>query len=228
MKVAIHQPNYVPWAGYFYKIAQCDCFVFLDDAQYTKNSFINRNRIKTSQGENWLTIPVSVSLGQSICDVKPQPGWAERHLKTLQQNYAKTAGYKLYVEGIAAVLRAERANLAEINIALVGHICGLLGIATPRLRASELGIAGRSDERLASITAHLGGDAYLSGFGGANYQLQQTFAANKVALETYKFHPPVYKQQWGEFIPGLSILDVLFHCGNDAMQIINAASGDAL
>lgn len=226
MKVAIHQPNYVPWAGYFFKVAQCDRFVFLDDAQYTKNSFINRNRIKTPQGEHWLTIPVSVSLGQLICEVKPLPGWAERHLKTLQQSYAKTAGYKRYVEGIAAVLRAEHANLAELNIALVGHFCDLLGIATPRVRASELGIAGSSDERLAAITAHLGGDAYLSGYGGANYQLQQTFASKNIALETYKFRPPAYKQQWGEFISGLSILDVLFCCGNEAMEIINAASGE--
>ncbi|CAB3901108.1 hypothetical protein LMG26846_04513 [Achromobacter insuavis] len=224
MRIAIHQPNYVPWSGYFYKIAQCDCFVFLDDAQYTKNSFINRNRIKTPQGEHWLTIPVSASLGQSIREVNPQKGWVEKHIKTLQQSYAKTRGYKQYADGIASVLHANNSNLAEFNISLIKHICELLDIATPILRASELGVAGSSDERLAAITAHLGGDIYLSGFGGANYQLEQTFAERNIALETYKFRPPVYKQQWGEFIGGLSILDVLFNCADEAMDVINRAS----
>ncbi|MFY2060530.1 WbqC family protein [Achromobacter xylosoxidans] len=224
MRIAIHQPNYVPWSGYFYKIAQCDQFVFLDDAQYTKNSFINRNRIKTPQGEHWLTIPVSVSLGQAIREIQLQRGAADKHIKTLQQSYAKTPGYKLYMDGFADLLRAEHANLAELNIALIGHICLLLGINTPTVRASELEIAGSSDERLAAITAHLGGDTYLSGFGGANYQLEQTFSSKKITLETYKFRPPVYRQPWGEFIPGLSILDVLFNCGEQAMAVITEAS----
>jgi len=223
MRIAIHQPNYMPWSGYFYKISQCDRFVFLDDAQYTKNSFINRNRIKTPQGEHWLTIPVSASLSQSIREICPKAGWHEKHLKTLQQSYAKTPGYRRYIDGITAVLCTGHANLAELNIALVKHLCRQLGITTPCLRASELGIAGSSDERLAAITAHLGGDTYLSGFGGANYQLEQTFDGRGIALETYKFRPPIYKQQWGEFIPGLSILDVLFNCSEETMDVINQA-----
>ena len=226
MRVAIHQPNYMPWPGYFYKIAQSDLFIFLDDAQYTKNSFINRNRIKTPQGEHWLTIPVSVSLGQSIRDVSVKSGWAEKHLKTLHQSYSRTPGYKSYIEDIGTLLNADYANIADLNIALVEHICGLLGITTPWLRSSELGILGASDERLAEIVASLGGDTYLSGFGGANYQLEQTFSARNIALETYKFRPPVYKQQWGDFIPGLSILDVLFHCGEGTMRAINVASSE--
>lgn len=224
MRIAIHQPNYVPWSGYFYKIAQCDQFVFLDDAQYTKNSFINRNRIKTPQGEHWLTIPVSVSLGQEVREVVPKSDWVERHLKTLQQSYAKTRGYKMYAEGIAQVLRTEHANLAELNIVMIKHICELLSITTPVLCASELGVEGSSDERLAAITQVLNGNIYLSGFGGANYQLEQTFANRNITLETYKFRPPFYKQQWGEFIPGLSILDVLFNCADEAMSVITEAS----
>lgn len=227
MQVAIHQPNYVPWAGYFYKIAQCDHFVFLDDAQYTKNSFINRNRIKTPQGEHWLTIPVSVNLGQLICEVPVKSGWAEKHIKTLHQNYAKTPGYKIYIDGIAEILRAEHANLAELNIALVGHLCELLGITTPYVRSSALGIDGNSDERLAAITAHLGGDIYLSGFGGANYQLEQTFAARNIGLETYRFRPPIYQQTRGDFLAGLSILDVMFNCAENSLDVINRASASS-
>ena len=200
-------------------------FVFLDDAQYTKNSFINRNRIKTPAGDHWLTIPVSASIHQTIVEVMPsKSNWVEKHLKTLQQFYAKTYGYKRYHEGIAALLRAQYPNLAELNIALIRYACELLGITTPCVRSSELGIAGTADTRLAAITEHLGGDSYLSGFGGANYQLEKTFAARNIVLETYKFRPPVYDQLWGDFIPGLSILDVLFHCAEATMEVITAAS----
>ena len=224
MIIAIHQPNYIPWAGYFFKIAQCEKFVFLDDAQYTKNSFINRNRIKTPQGEHWLTIPVSVSLGQSIRDICLKNGWAEKHIKTLQQSYAKTKGFKHHIDGIAQILTAKHDNLAELNIALIEHICRILEIKTHLVRASELDIEERSDERLAVITERLGGDTYLSGFGGENYQLKETFSNRNIALEVYKFQMPIYRQQWGDFIPGLSILDVLFSCDDAAMQCINEAS----
>src|SRR5256885_665158 len=162
MIVAIHQPNFLPWLGYFYKLASTDAFVFLDNVQYSKNSFINRNRIKTPIGPQWLTVPVQTSgkFNQKINEVVilPDADWKRRHLNTLRTNYGRAP----FFEEVFAMLNEEYAlvergtKLADFNVNLVLAICSYLGIESRKIRASEMLVDGTSTGLLVSICQELG------------------------------------------------------------------------
>jgi len=215
MIVAIHQPNFIPWLGYFYKIAKADVFVLLDDVQYTKNSFINRNRIKTPQGKLWLTIPVihSGQFGQLINEVKIQnPGRSlNKIIKSIESNYIKAPFFD-EVFNIVETGLIQTDNLAEINEAMIVEILGYLGVGTRIIRSSDLAInETNSSHRLVKICEVLGAKTYLSGFGSSNYQENEVFVKAGIKSEVYDFIHPEYTQLWGEFTHSLSILDVLFN-----------------
>jgi len=226
MIAAIHQPNYLPWAGYFYKIDKCDVFVFLDNVQYTKNSFINRNRIKTAQGAQWLTVGVLTKghLGQLISQVEIDNNvpWGAIHGKTIHQNYAKAPGFDKYRAFFEDVYRRGWEKLADLNETLVKLVCGILGTGSrvEFVRASELGVTGRDTELLINICRAVGADTYLSGFGGAKYQAEKEFEEAGIQLKYYDFQHPNYRQLWGDFIPDLSIIDLLFNEGDKSRQIL--------
>lgn len=221
LRVAIHQPNYLPWSGYFYKMFKCDIFIFLDDAQYTKNSFINRNRIKTPSGEQWLTVPVHGSLSDKINEVKAKDSlWKAKHIKTLQLNYCKAPYFNQYFEEIAGIINGPENLVSDINIKLIRHIASILDAPCKFMMSSEIGSEKTSDDRLIDLVLHVGGDFYLSGKGGANYQHEEKFKAKGIRLEYYDFKPPIYPQLWKDFIPALSIIDLLFNCGNQSKQVM--------
>ncbi|MBL27192.1 MAG: hypothetical protein CMM50_06540 [Rhodospirillaceae bacterium] len=217
MIVAIHQPNYLPWLGYFRKIADADAFVFLDDAQFTKNSYINRTRVLNAGKPRWLTIPVSVSLGQSIDQVAPaRPDWRAAHLDSLKGFYAQTPNFR---EGFA-LLRdlfesAPTDSLAAINRHLIEGISDILGLTTRFHTSSELGATDLSaDDRLIALCRKLDpAPMYLSGRGGANYQDPVKFSTAGVGLRYTDFMPKPYPQIGGDFVPGLSVVDALFNIG---------------
>ena len=223
MIVSIHQPNFLPWAGYFYKVAESDVFVFLDTVQYSKNSLINRNRIKTPQGPLWLTVPVSYRHPQSIREVEINNAadWRKKHLKTLEMNYRKSPCFEEIYPGIADVYRSEDwRNLSRLNIRLASHVLEYLEIPTRTVIASNLAVSGKSTELLVNIIKKLGGDTYLSGFGGAKYQDEDLFTRDGIELRYYDFKSPVYPQPWGEFEANLSIIDLLFNCGKESRKIL--------
>ena len=141
--VSIHQPLYFPWLGYFFKIGSADEFVFLDDAQFVKNGFVNRNRIVTRQGIKWLSIPVKNRLGQAINETKfSDPRWRRKHLQTLRSVYGQSPGFRHIYPPLAELLeREDWPNLAAINIAVVQQVCEFLKIPVPTLCASSLGLA---------------------------------------------------------------------------------------
>jgi hypothetical protein len=225
MKVAIHQPNYIPWLGYFYKIYKSDVFVFLDDVQFTKNSFQNRNRIKTSQGFTWLTEPVLTKgrFGQLTNQVRFNNDipWKKKHIKTLEQEYRSAKYFDEYFPKLQNVYFKEESKeytLVEFNIKLIKFICEELGLNRRCEISSELKVVGKSTERLVNICRHLGGDAYLSGSGGNNYQDEAAFKDAEIELVYSDFCCPIYHQLWGEFVPNLSIFDYLFNCGNNIFK----------
>lgn len=218
MRVAIHQPNFLPWPGYFAKLDQADCLVLLDDAQFSKNNIINRVRIMGPDAPRWLTLPVAAHLGLSIAETYPaKTDWPGATLSKLRNTYSRATHFKAawpVVESWFATVPA--ADLASINIHFIAAIAGHLGIETPLERASKLGISGVSDTRLAAIVQKLApGGTYLSGRGGAAYQDPSKFAAAGLALEFYRFSAPPYDQKNGPFQAGLSVLDPLFHLGRD-------------
>jgi hypothetical protein len=223
--VGIHQPNYLPWVGYFYKMMRCDIFILLDDAQYTKNGFVNRNRIKTPAGEAFLSIPITARLKDQIDEVRiSDRRFAEKHLKTLQACYGRAPFYKLYIDRLAEILRKEL-GLSALNEALIRQCAQWLDIGCATLRSSALAIDGASDERLALLVKAVRGDVYLSGRGGAKYQHPETFANHGVELRYTDFSPPTYAQLWGDFIPGLSIVDLLFNLGPESGNALRRATG---
>jgi hypothetical protein len=216
MIVAIHQPNYAPWLGYFAKIARADVFVFLDDVQYSKNSYINRVQIDARGKPRWLTVPVSYQFGEPISRVHAADAeWRERHLDLLQSYYAdaralgETLG--LLRDAFAGL---PRDNLAVSNQALIEALADRLGLRPRFIRSSALSSrAGRGDDRLIALLRALGPNVtYLSGKGGANYQDAEKFASAGIKLIYSEFKHPSYCQGH-DFLPGLSVLDALFRLG---------------
>lgn len=229
MTVAIHQPNFIPWLGYFYKIVRCDIFVLLDNVQYTKNSYINRNRIKTPQGAIWLTVPVRYQFGDSINQVQinNSTDWRRTHLKTLELNYRKTAFFQdVFPDVQRLYLQKDWQNLCEFNIALIEYVLSYLGLEKKLIRSSDLKTEGKSTERLVDIVRKLGGDSYLCGFGAVNYQEETIFHDAGIELIHSEFVHPKYPQVWKEFIPNLSIIDLLFNSGRKSFGILTNSSGE--
>jgi hypothetical protein len=225
MIAAIHQPNFIPWIGYFYKMLKCRRFVFLDDVQYIRRGFTGRVKIKTPQGEKWLSVPVKKKgrYHQSVSEVELESGdtWKKKVLGTLQSSYGKAPYFKTYFPEFETILQKDRHCLAELNIQLIQWLAQALEINTPMVKSSELaGVSGQSTERLVSICKAVGASRYLSGFGGQNYQEEEIFKENGIELVVYDFKHPEYPQLWGDFIPGLSAIDLLFNCGPQSVKIL--------
>ena len=228
MIVAIHQPNYIPWLGYFYKIAHCDMFVLLDDAQYTKNSFINRNRIKTPTGEQWLTIPVRTAgrFGGAISQITTELSqrWPAKHLNSLHANYRRAPYFEEVIALLEPVYRTVTQDtlLANFNGALIQVVATYMGVTTPIVRSSELGVETQSTERLVDITQTLAASEYLSGKGGMTYQDETMFAEHGIRLTYSDYASEPYPQLWSEFLPGMSVIDALMNMGQSTRDVLFA------
>lgn len=218
MIVAAHQPNYLPWAGYFYKMARCDVFVFLDSVQYSRTSYTARCSIKQSDGRaSWLSVPV-LKKGRYFQNVNEvaidnQKPWQPEHLKTLESCYSRTQHFNEYTWLLDLVYRQNWENLSQLNRTVTMKLADHLGLKTKFVNLSELDIKGRSTEMLVSLCRSLKADEYLSGAGGENYLEQRQFQQAGISLNYTKYQPQPYSQSWGEFVAGLSIADVLFNCG---------------
>lgn len=216
-KVAIHQPQYLPWPGYFNKILQCDIFVFLDDVQYKKNEWQNRNRIKSPKGEVWLTIPVHYCFGQKINEVEIDNKilWRKDHLKTIKYNYQKTQYFNEFFPYIEDLLNKEYKMLLEVNISSITTILSYLGIKKKIVKSSELKVKGEKTERLVNICKELNATAYISGSGAKNYLVIEEFEKNNIKVVFQEYTTPNYSQLYGDFVPNLSIIDTIFNIGKD-------------
>lgn len=217
MIIAIHQPNYLPWIGYFYKIARADTFVLLDNVQFSKNSYINRVKVLAGEEPRWLTVPVSVRLGDPIDRVMPaRADWPDQHQDKLLQWYRRAAAFAEVWPTIEALYAAvPRADLATINRYFIEALCQRLGLTARLVVASQFATGEASgDERLIRLVRAIDPlGTYLSGRGGANYQEERKFTRAGLTLTYSDFVHPYYTQQGSAFIPGLSIVDALFHCG---------------
>lgn len=221
--VGIHQPNYLPWAGFFHKMVSSDIFVFLDDAQFTKNGYVNRVLVRARDGSAWLTVPAKPKLGTAISAVKvSQEDWPLRHLARLRNEYGKTAFFASVWPEFESVFNSlPSGSLADSNVALIQWIAEKLKITTHLRRSSDLpNVNGLSaDDRLIELVGSLGGDRYYSGKGGNNYQSAEKFAAAGIALEFTRFEPLPYPCVRDQFLPGLSIVDCVFENGWEAAAL---------
>ena len=230
--VAISQSNYIPWKGYFDLINQVDCFVLYDDAQYTRRDWRNRNKIKTPTGEKWLSIPVEVKgkYHQSIRETRVVDGsWANQHWEALRQNYAEAPYCQQYEARFSALY--ERASqmeyLSEINALFLGEICSLLGIGTPLRWSSDFELNGDATEKLLHICQQLEATDYYSGPAAANYMDVPLFDNAGITMHWVDYSGyPTYSQCHGEFSHGVTILDLLFNCGESARQHMKSFTED--
>jgi hypothetical protein len=218
--VAIHQPNYIPWLGYFFKSVYADKFVFLDVVPYSHGSFVNRNSIKTPNGPAWLTIPVVKSgrssqlIGEVETDNTRQ--WADRHLATLQCNYGRAPYFKetlALLEPHYRIIAGNRRSLAEFNISVICSISTYLGSSAQFMRASELSVSGHKTDLILDICHAIGAKTYLAGTGAKSYQEDEKFEGVGITPVYSPFSQRDYPQLFGEFVGNLSIVDVLMNCG---------------
>ena len=214
--VAIHQPNYLPYLGYFEKIRDSDIFVFLDNVTYTKNRLINRNKIKTPDGRCWLTVPVvNKSILQTcIGDVKISNtvNWRKKHWNSIRYNYGRASSFKKYKSFFEDIYNTEWELLAELNEYLIEEICNFLGITNAFVKASTLDVEGAGTNLLVSICEALEADVYFSGGGAGDYMDCSEFKRKDIDVIIQKFEAPIYSQLHGEFILNLSVIDFLLNC----------------
>jgi hypothetical protein len=227
MMVAIHQPNFLPWPGFFHKWQTCDTFVILDTVQFHKNEWQNRNRIKTAQGACWLTAPVTYRFGQRIREVGLAGGpWARKLATTVEQAYARAPHLDAVWPRIDAILNSGHTMLSPMNVALIRELGRTVGCTAPLYLASEMHTREEDPtRRLVGLCRELGADAYLSGREGRHYLDKAAFAEAGLDLWFQEVEAPVYPQLHGAFISHLSILDMLFNVGMEAAEIVRTMGG---
>lgn len=229
MVVAIHQPHYLPWLRYFGKIACCDAFVLLDDAQYEKNGFQNRNKIKTADGWSYLTVPVSKPTQRPIREIAIAPGsdWREKHRRALELHYRKAPAFERYWGELAELYEQEWTHLAPLNRAQLELFMRQLGLNTPVYSSGELPTSATGTERLVELCRAVGATAYLTGaYALTGYLEPERFAAAEIRLLVHRWTPPVYPQRYPQagFVPDLAIVDLLWNEGDRARDHLLAAS----
>ncbi len=222
MKIAIHQPQYMPWLGFFYKMDSADIFVLLDDVQYKKNEWQNRNQLRNAEGAQWITVPVHVDFGQKISEVKIDNSkpWKEKHLKSLEMNYSHAAFFTDYFPLFEKEFAKDWEYLVNLNITFIEEFKKALGIGTEIVKSSSLNVETKSTERLIDICKALNADTYIAGPGCRDYMDTGLFDANDIGLEIQEYTHPEYKQVFDGFEPFMSVVDLLFCHGKDSLEII--------
>jgi hypothetical protein len=221
MLLTIHQPAYIPWLGYFDRIARSDMFIFLDNVQFERNSFINRNRVKTANGPIWLTVPVRLDahFGKTIAkiEIDERRDWRRKHLRSIEQSYRRAAGFAENFERLAATYVPKVSKLCELCFDQLGFWLRELEISTRIARASELPVSGQNSERILNLCKYVGASTYLSGPLGRGYLREDQFSAAGIQVRYHDYVHPQYPQLYGDFVPALGIVDYWMNCPGAAL-----------
>ena len=226
MIVAIHQPEHMPYLGFFHKMSRCDAFVILDDVQFTKNNFQNRNRIVQPDGrETWLTVPVAMK-GHTESEIRririaDEPQWRKKYWRTLAQSYSKHPYFAPLREELEPILLGDQELLIELNMELIRFFRRWLEIDCPLRFSSALGVESRKTDRIVEICRRLGATTYISGTGARDYLDHAPFREAGIELRYQQFSHPEYPAP--VFRPYLSTLDLLANCGKEAARYIKGA-----
>lgn len=223
MRVSIHQPEHLPWLGFFHKMACCDLYVLLDNVQFTKNNYQNRNRLIDQNGVvYWSTVPVRMAghTDRKICDMETddaQP-WRRKCWARIASSYRRHPFFGQLAPRVEAIFNAEHRSLVDLNIALIDLFRQELRIDVPMKRASMLDVAGTRSELLLSICKHVGAGRYLSGPSGRDYLDSGLFERHGVEIDYHQFTHPAYPAPL--FKPYLSTLDLLMNHGPGSRAIL--------
>ncbi|MBI3926747.1 MAG: WbqC family protein [Armatimonadetes bacterium] len=224
MKLVVLQPSYLPWLGYLDQYHWADAFVLYDDVQYDKNGWRNRNRILTAQGVQWLTVPVRLK-GQDFPPIRQVPinnqdRWPKKHVETLRQAYSRSRYFEMVFPPIERVLARPWELLVDLDVAMLKALVELLGMPWKGVLASELEVPGRQTDRLVGICRQLGATEYLTGDAARDYLDEQAFSEAGVRVHWHGYEHPCYRQRNEEFVPYLSVVDLLFHHGPESLEIL--------
>ncbi len=231
MLIAIHQLHYLPWLRYMHKLASADVFIVLDNIQFNKNGFQNRNSIKTPQGRLVLTVPVLHQFAQNLDQVliDGKQAWQRKHWGSIQNSYRKApffCEHEPFLSEVYAKRKWEKLN--DLNRFMLDYFLKALGVSVPVLYGSELTVPGDASERLVNLCKAASGTAYLTGaFAAGQYLQPELFERAGISLAVQEFKAPEYPQLFPEkgFIPELSILDLLLNCGSHSLDILMGTLG---
>lgn len=230
-RAVILQPMYLPWMGYFGMIETADVFVFYDDVQFVRRSWQRRNKIKVPNGDfTWLTVPVEKDFEQQINEVQlKESDWQDTHWQSIHHSYANSPYFETYADELEDIYDQEWTKLRELNTNIIETLCECFGITDTEFRfSSEIDLTGAKTDRLINILTEIDADEYVSGPGAREYMEPEKFDSAGIDLFWHEFDHPEYEQIHGEFVSHLSAIDLLFHCGPDAGELIREAEADAL
>lgn len=226
MKLAILQSSYIPWLGYFDQMAHCDQFVFLDDVQFTRRDWRNRNKIRTSSNWVWLTVPViqKHKFNQTLMETRidNSTDWKNKHRQTIRHNYAKAAHFDLHFPYFESIFNKEWKFLVDLCLETTLHLKKVLKIPTPTHRSSEMEITNTKADRIIAICQQMGATHYLSGDAAENYlsKSEEDFLRNNIQVEYHEYEHPRYVQRYPGFVPYMSVIDLLFNHGDKSLGIL--------
>lgn len=225
--VCAHQPDFLPYLGFFDRLLKCDVFVLMDDVQLIRRGWHNRNRIKTPQGPMWITVPI-LRKGRSCQTILESRidhtrHWRRQILNAIRFNYHKAPHFEAYFSAIETLINQDVEFLVDLNLRLLSFLLEAFQIRVSTVRASELKIQGRSNEYLVNAVIAVGGNAYLSGTGAKDYLDEEYFQRHGITIHWQDFPHPVYPQLHGEFLSNLSCVDFLFNCGPECPRILREA-----
>jgi len=227
MKVAIHQPQYFPYPGFFHKLSMADILVIMDDTQYDKR-FTNRNKIASTDGFIWLSVPINKDhkfLPNRLVEINNNIPWKEEHWKKIQRVYANSNFFNLYKEYFQKIYNKEWQFLCELDITTLVQTIEWLGIKIKILKETDLNIKEKGTERLLEVCNEVGADTYISGRGlpGKEYMDEKLFEKSNIKLLYQNYKSVTYPQYMSKsFKPDLSIIDLLFNVGPESMSLITS------
>ena len=225
MLVAIHQPEHMPWLGFFEKLMRADVFVLLDDVQFSKGDFQNRNRVKGREGAQWLTVPVAHGFGQRINEVETAgDAWRAKHWKTLRSCYARAAHFEEFAGAFEEFYARPWPRLSELNVEAIRLLARSFGVGKEFVFSSALGAVGRKSELVLNVCKAVGATRYYSGRAGGAYLDAEAFGREGIEIVVQEFGHPVYEQLFMKeqgFVPNLSAVDLLFNRGAEGLKLIS-------
>ena len=225
MKIGILQPGYLPWLGFFEQLYQSDMFVIYDDVQYDKQGWRNRNRIKTANGVQWLTVPVLFKFQEAplIYEIRidNKGQWKKKHFRAIRLSYSKAPYYKKYIDIFEEAYSKDWEYLVDVDLYFIMRLAECLGMKNKNIiRSSTLNVKGDRLERLVQICKTFQADIFYEGAAGKDYIDESYFNEHEITVQYQDYHHPLYNQLYGEFVPYLSVIDLLFNHGEESLNIL--------
>jgi WbqC-like protein family len=225
MIVSINQPAYLPWLGYFHRIAVSDAHIVLDHVQFEKNSFTNRNKIRTQEGWGWLTVPVKTAgkfgdLPINEIEIANEKKWALKHWQSLRLNYSRAPFFEQHAAFFEGIYTRPWQKLVDLTREITAYLQDAFGISTRSYLSSQMKTLGKKDELVLNLCEKVGATVYLSGRLGRNYLREDLFRSHGIAVRYDDYHHPAYPQVYPGFEPYMAALDLLFNAGPASLGII--------